>query len=745
MALAWGGLIRSPFLYDDHVVIERDAYIGALRGGDAHTTGMLDGLWLQPRMLRALSHRLDAKLFGPQNATAAHAVNLALHWLTAVLWFLLLRRIGRDHREAFAASLIFAVLPVCGEALGIVSHRKESLAAIFVLIGLIVSVRRPLAALLPFALAVLGKETALVFPALFLLCANEARLNEDGGGGRVITRKTFAAYAVAAAAMVALAYIQVKASMAEAQIAPVETPRPGHLHGDVTVASAVGWALWALPRYLARMAWPIGHCIDPALPVNPSVWDIVLGGLALATALVAVWRAYRVRSRYFLPLAWILAALAPVLLPPLIRGGGVAVLADRYAYMAALGVSLLVATALRGGWRLRGAAILAIAFAIAARCEARAYSGERALWERATRLNGRSYLAQYNLAFEAWRKRGDFDDARRHFESMAAIRPDFAQGMQAYINFIAEREGSAKAMEWLDGRIGERGSPLFLRKSRGGIRSVKGDLKGAEEDFRACLAGGLDDSAVRHNLGVVLQRQLRWKEAAAEFAVSGRDKRLGDDVLLSAALGGKWKRRTTPGGTGRVLIVGDSVPCGVGSEPRTGGATLAERMNALLRKDGRSYVACTNAAVPGSLLHNLPDRLPMMLDDASVSRCVIMSGHNDAFAGAPPNVLMRDMADAILICRMRGVDPVVIGPIPVVSARERDRRRQERILSEWNRNLRAFCNDNGVAYVSPRSLFSGMRASEFLDLATGNHLNESGMRRLARAVCDVLRRLNGAV
>ena len=173
---------------------------------------------------------------------------------------------------------------------------------------------------------------------------------------------------------------------------------------------------------------------------------------------------------------------------------------------------------------------------------------------------------------------------------------------------------------------------------------------------------------------------------------------------------------------------------------------LAERLNCAIRTGaGNGNVvppglAFRNRAVPGSLLHELPEKLPAMLAPPEVTRCAIMAGHNDAFAGAAMAVLMRDIADCILICRLRGVEPVVLGPIPVRPVAGRDRRRQETVLAEWNRQLAAFCAENGIAFLDVRSLLrsSAPAPAAVLDASTGNHLNEHGLEILAAATLDLL-------
>ena len=750
VAAAWGPMLRAPFLFDDHIVVEK-----AAAGAD----GILSGLAREPRPLRALSHRIDARIFGPKDAAGPHAVNLALHAVCAALWFALLLRLGRPRVEAAVAALLFAAMPVCGDALGIVSHRKEMLALAPMLGALLLAVPAPggscvrsavriAAAAVLFAIAALGKETALVLPALAALCAWES--SRRGAGDARASRPRLAPVAALAAAgllFAAFAWLQVRASMAALPGAsdPVVGPRPGHLPPGTPVGDAAAWALWALPRYAARLFAPWGHCLDPATPAEgPGSGAIAAGLSVLAVWATAFLFAARRRNAFALPLGWMAFALAPALVPSLLATGGLAVLADRYAYAAALGAALLAAAVLhrlppRAFAAASSASILA---AIACSHDAAgAFASEKTLWEAVLRRNPESYLAHYNLAYEAWKRGGDAASARGHFARMSDLRPDFAQGSQAYVNFLSEKDGSFAALRWLDARIGS-GGPPSLRKIRGALRSTGGDLAGAEEDLRACLAAGIDDSAVRHNLAVVLQRELKWKEAAKWFDSTKDDPRLPDDAALAAALAGAWPRRPVPTECpARIVIAGDSVSGGYDTLDPGRSRSLAERLNLRARRSGDRSIAFSNRAVAGSLLHNLPETLPASLENPSVLACLVLSGHNDAFAGAPPALLLRDIADCILLCRLRGVEPIVLGPIPVRSVPGRDRTAQEETLAAWNGMLGSFCAGNGVRYLDIRASIG----PALLDPATGNHLSNAGMERLADLVEGTVRNDPGFV
>src|SRR5579863_5980031 len=109
-----------------------------------------------------------------------HLFNLLLHAAVTLLLYLLLRAIfldptqavrsARDNLVAFAAALIFAVHPIHTEAVSSIVGRSELLAAGFIFAAWLLHLEdRPLAALTCFALALLSKESAVVFLPLILV------------------------------------------------------------------------------------------------------------------------------------------------------------------------------------------------------------------------------------------------------------------------------------------------------------------------------------------------------------------------------------------------------------------------------------------------------------------------------------------------------------------------------------------------------------------------------------------------
>lgn len=116
-----------------------------------------------------------------------HATNAALHALVAALLLALVRRLGAGPGAAFAAVLVFAVHPLNGQAVYWIPGRNELLLALFVLAAWLAWLRaadtgrrRWLAAhAAGWLLALLSKETAIVFPLVWALCAWHAQRTRD--------------------------------------------------------------------------------------------------------------------------------------------------------------------------------------------------------------------------------------------------------------------------------------------------------------------------------------------------------------------------------------------------------------------------------------------------------------------------------------------------------------------------------------------------------------------------------------
>ena len=743
-------LAHAPFLFDDLSVIQMDEPIAEVSAGLAPHVDLFRGLHGKPRPVRQFTHRLDAAMAGPQNALFAHCVNLALHCGVGILFWFLLHRLRVETAVSVAAMALFLFNPVCVESIGIVSHRKELLAALFSLLflhSLLSSGSFAIpASIAAFFLAVFSKETAAIAPLLFFVVSAERRRTE--GDGLKPDRKALPRFWIVSAIdvlLVVLVWRQIHFGMSAAGVAPGIVPnRPGHFVSGAPWNLVFSAVIRAFPRYLELLVVPLGHTIDPAFSLAIPLFSpsTAISAAVCLLCLAAAILLARSRSPWFAPAAWTLLSLSPYLFPPFVRGGHTAALADRYAYVAALGVSWGLAVAfvrLSRQTRLavfRFAPFAAVAvFAICFHLQSRDYRSLESFWARAVRFNPNSPESRFNHAVSLWRERGDADSARREFERAIGMDPDnpiSACGLSDLL--LAGGEGD-KALATVDSALARpsiRSVAPLLRK-RAALLLALSRFSEALSAFRAAEAAGVDAPPFQRGFAEACKRNLLWPEAVARYRLAA----------ISPAFRGVCERHrllveNPPLATAApldVIVLGDSVPHGTGAVGPDGSEhSLAERLSA--KSPG---LKAKDASVPGSTAYGTNRDFLSLLPSTNVPAriCVMMTGHNDAFEGRDPRGILFEISGCIFKARCAGMIPLVVGPIRVCSAGLRDRAGQEAILSRLDSLLESFCRETNVPFLSSRrEIFAGRGVApplSFIDPATGNHLTDMGLDRLSES------------
>jgi len=270
--------------------------------------------------------------------TAFHVASIVLHVANTWLCFRLVRRLTGRTRAAWLCSLVFALHPLQVESVSWISELRGLTSAGFVLLALnafILSRQahdraralKLLIASVPLvACAMLCKPSAAVLPLAALVI------------DRVVVRTPWRKALVTAALWTAvilpfvLATRQIQ-SVPEAGQSPV-WQRP-FIAGD------------ALAFYLFKTLVPVGLCVDYGRTprwVMSHAW----GYLAWAVPVVLFVIGYRNRQRR--PITWVGALLLITFLLPTLglvpfAYQAYSTVADRYAYLALIGVGLMVAEA----------------------------------------------------------------------------------------------------------------------------------------------------------------------------------------------------------------------------------------------------------------------------------------------------------------------------------------------------------------------------------------------------------------
>jgi uncharacterized membrane protein YjfL (UPF0719 family) len=174
----YSNIYDNVFLFDDDLLIRLNTYLRSWDTfGSLLTASTTEGAHIAGGFYRPVQLILYFIIFqiGGEQPFGFHLLNVALHAANAGLGYRLALRLGIDPRAALFGMLIWALHPLHTEAVTYISGTADPLFVFFSLWGLNIlfpdiTMRRVGMCVPIFALALLSKETAVVFPGLVVAC-----------------------------------------------------------------------------------------------------------------------------------------------------------------------------------------------------------------------------------------------------------------------------------------------------------------------------------------------------------------------------------------------------------------------------------------------------------------------------------------------------------------------------------------------------------------------------------------------
>jgi Tfp pilus assembly protein PilF len=388
--LLYSRTLSYGFVYDDFPQIVNNPRIESW-----HSFGSLftHHLWAQQiaaaqgnyyRPLLLVWMMLNYWLF---HAAAAgwHATSLLLQLLAGTLVWLTTKELTRDKRTALIAAAIFLLHPLMVESTVWVSDANEPLCLVFLLASLLLltraadSRRRLALSLLLFALALLTKETAIVFVLCVFAYKAVFEVKETRRESIFEATKTSCGFAV-----VALVYFTVRRLVLGTAVL------------NAPPATSVGSSLLTLPSvlltYVRNIAFParlaLFYDTPYLLKINSHFAFAAMALIALAG--LGLWLCWREKSRACaFGLLWGILLLGPSLYG--IRYfADLGLVHDRYIYSSMAGFSIFAAVIaapwLRKPPGIKVAAVVAIAGCALTLQQQNQWQSEDALYTRAAEV-----------------------------------------------------------------------------------------------------------------------------------------------------------------------------------------------------------------------------------------------------------------------------------------------------------------------------------------------------------------------
>ena len=469
-----------------------------------------------------LSHLLAWQLFGP-DAWGHHLINVLLHAANTALVFLIFRQMTGAAWRSLILAALFGLHPLRVESVVWVTERKDVLSTLFWMLTLWAYVkhvedgRAPNsnsnmwygAALAMFVLGLMSKAMLVTLPCVLLLLDYWPLERFKSGRAWQLVVEKFPFFALAALACVVTFMVQKHGGA----VASVE---------NLSLGARSGNALISYCRYLEKMFWPTNLAIFYPHPGYWPPWQVLLaGGFLCGISVLIIMK----RGRHPCLLVgwmWYVGTLVPVI--GLVQVGAQSI-ADRYTYIPAVGVLILViwgACGLTRHWRYQGIVLSVTGSAVIVlgigmtRQQLGYWKDNETLFRHALNVTEKNYHAHKGLG-DALLRKGQIDEAIDQFEEAALLMPGYIDVHYNLGNTLLKKGLINKAINQFQEAIRLKPGYADAYNNLGTCLLKKGQVDEAISQFQVAIRLKPDLADAHYNLGNAFLKKIQTGEAVRQF------------------------------------------------------------------------------------------------------------------------------------------------------------------------------------------------------------------------------------
>jgi len=452
-------------------------------------------------------------MFWEMNPLGYHLDNILLHALNALMVFFLIRALCPcTVRVALFSALVFSLHPLRVESVAWITERKDVQFSFFYLLALLTYLRYLrkqsgiwyLLAWLISLGAFFSKAMAVSLPFILLLVDTIQGRIRKGKWRKILLEKL--PFLVPAAIMGFLAL--------QAQVSSLALTGLDELSlGNRFVLCSLSGVFYLYKTIIPLALQPVYRVDIAALYFLPlgflSCWAIVFLVVSLLRG-GCRWR------RTWTGWSWYLLTWLPI---SGIARTGLSALADRFSYLPAVGLSLVLAWLLVGVSSRRlalvGAVVVIVLSVLTIRQQSR-WRNNAALWE--PMLGGNHPVPIYNLANESQR-RGFYSRASRLYLRCLELAPRYYSAHYNLANLLAGRGDISGSEEHYRHALKINPGAIEAHINLGNLLFRDNRLPEAQEEFRAALELDTERFDARNNLANTLAASGQFAEAIRQYDI----------------------------------------------------------------------------------------------------------------------------------------------------------------------------------------------------------------------------------